>query len=120
MKLVQETVMHELEASEVDLVFMQDNARPHTAKILKQYYDENDVELLDWPPQSPDLNPFEHIWAVMKQDLYTQGSFPTSKADLIERFLTIWDNLELQIFENLSDSIPDQLKLAIQNKGGWI
>ena len=56
----------------------------------------------------------------MKQNLYTQESFPSNRRDLIERFLTIWDNLELGLFENLSDSIPERLEKVIKNKGGWI
>ena len=94
--------------------------RPHKAKLVSDYYDENHVEVLDWPPQSPDLNPIEQVWAVMKQNLYTQDSFPSNRRDLIERFLTIWDNLELGLFENLSDSIPERLEKVIKNKGGWI
>jgi hypothetical protein len=99
---------------------MQDNARPHKAKVVKDYYDENEVEVLDWPPQSPDLNPIEQVWAIMKQKLYTQDSFPSNKNDLIERFLTIWDELELELFEDLSNSVTERLKKVIKNKGGWI
>jgi hypothetical protein len=50
LKLVQDLVLPEIEASEVDLIFMQDNARPHTAKVVRDYYHENNVQMLDWPP----------------------------------------------------------------------
>jgi hypothetical protein len=56
----------------------------------------------------------------MKQKLYTQESFPSNKADLIERFLTIWDELNLELLENLSNSISGRLEKVIKNKGGWI
>ena len=122
MKLIQDTVVPELNASEHDLIFMQDNARPHphTAKLVKNYYDENNVDVLDWPPQSPDLNPIEQIWAIMKQELYTQKSFPKNKNELVESFFTIWNNLKPKLLENLSDSIPERLEKVIKAKGGWI
>jgi transposase len=93
------------------------NARPHTAKVVSDY-DEQQVEVLDWPPQSPDLNTIEQIWAIMKQTLYTQESFPSNKADLIERFLTIWDELNLDLLENLSNSISGRLE-KVKNRIYW-
>jgi transposase len=36
--------------------FMQDNAPIHTANIIKNWFDENDIPLVDWPPYPPDLN----------------------------------------------------------------
>ena len=108
--------MPELEASEHNLVFMQDNARPHKAKLVSDYYDESQVEVLDWLPQSPGLYLIKQGWVVMKQNLYTQDSFPSNRSN--ERILTIWVNLELGLFENLSDSIPERLEKVIKNK--WI
>jgi hypothetical protein len=119
LKLVQEVVMPEIEASDVELIFMQDNARPHTARVITDYYHENNVQMLDWPPQSPDLNPIEQIWAIMKQKLYTQKSFPKNKSELIASFFRIWDELPESLLVNLSDSIPERLEKVLKNKGGW-
>jgi transposase len=46
---------------------MQDNASIHTAKKVKQFFEENAIPLLDWAPYSPDINPIEHVWAKMKE-----------------------------------------------------
>ena len=52
-----------------NLIFMQDNAPIHTAGNVKRFLDENDIPCLDWPAQSPDLNPIENVWHFIKQQL---------------------------------------------------
>ena len=48
-------------------IFMQDNDPKHTSNIAKNYINSNFMELLDWPPYSPDLNPIEEIWSWLKR-----------------------------------------------------
>jgi transposase len=49
---------------------MQDGARIHTAGNVMEWLRTKDIEFLEWPPQSPDLNPIENIWAYLKDKLY--------------------------------------------------
>jgi hypothetical protein len=44
--------------------FQQDNDPKHTSRIAKNYFAAKNIDLLPWPPQSPDLNPIEAIWAL--------------------------------------------------------
>ena len=50
-----------------ECIFMQDGASCHTAKIVKQYLTNNGVKLLDWPGNSPDMNPIENIHLLRKK-----------------------------------------------------
>ena len=46
---------------ERNFVYVQDNAPPHTARDTASFSDQQHVEVVDWPAQSPDMNPIEHI-----------------------------------------------------------
>jgi hypothetical protein len=50
-------------------LFQQDNARPHIANVSRDFLDDSQVDLLPWPPRSPDLSPIEHVWDLMGRRL---------------------------------------------------
>lgn len=51
-------------------IFMHDNAPVHTAQTVRETLREMDILVMEWPPYSPDLNPIENLWALMKAEIY--------------------------------------------------
>ena len=55
-------------------ILMHDNARPHVARICRQFLNRNNVNLLPWPAMSPDINPTEHIWDYLGRKVQARGN----------------------------------------------
>ena len=74
-----------------DYYFQQDNVPKHTAKEVKEFLKIKDIKLIDWPSQSPDLNPIEHLWAHVKNKLSEKR--PKNINQLKQNILEIWSSI---------------------------
>lgn len=68
-----------------NLYYMHDNVKPHGGSIVKQWFQENHVYVLDWPSYSPDLNPIENVWGFMRGELFKYNTTLTSADEAWEK-----------------------------------
>ena len=100
-----------------DHIFMQDNAPCHKAKTVLNYLQEKKVELLDWPPQSPDLNPIENLWKTLGQNVMAQN--PANTEDLWRKLQDEWAKIGTGICVKLIESCSRRCAEVIKNKGSF-
>ncbi|KAI4887628.1 hypothetical protein NFI96_016632 [Prochilodus magdalenae] len=96
-------------------LFQHDRTPVHRASSIKTWMSESGVEELDWPAQSPDLHPIEHLWDGLERRLRARPSRPTSESDLTDALLEEWSEIPMNtlLVESLATrevSLEDHVK----------
>lgn len=110
-------------------IFMQDNASTHTAQLVQEWLcnwaQDNGIELMDWPPYSPDLNPIENLWKLLKEkicerypELSDMPKNNKSKDLLIWAAIGVWEDFEEELLQHLIESMKRRLQ-AVIDADGW-
>lgn len=99
-----------------NFTFMHDNDPKHKSKLVTDYLDEKGLSVLDHPPQSPDLNPIEHLWDEIGRAL--QQKQITNRKQLIKEIEEAWEAIRPETTQRLVESMPRRLAEVIKYKGG--
>ena len=86
----------------------------HKSKIIGNFFQENEWEVMEWPAYSPDLNPIENLWAILKQRLGKQTVF---WENLEEKVYEIWNEIDADVVRNLYENYTNRL-LDVKNAKG--
>lgn len=104
-------------------ILMHDGAPAHSAKATKAYLAKigfKDERLMTWPANSPDLNPIENLWSIIKHRIYTCGRQFTTKNELWESILDVCKKITPQDIEKLIASVDKRLFTVIKRRGKYI
>jgi hypothetical protein len=99
-----------------EFVFQQDGAPCHTAKICTKWFNDKNINVLDWPGNSPDLNPIENLWSRLKRLVSAKRS--SNKTDLIQAIISIWHHvITVSELKALVNSMPRRCLAVIKSRG---
>ena len=87
---------------------MQDGASSYTAKDTLRDFKERGIHLIFWPPFSPDLNPIEAVWNIMKDWIQENYRERTTYPRLRTAVRQAWDSVGKRQLDNLIDEMHDR------------
>ena len=93
----------------------QDNDPKHRSATTKRWLADNVPAIMDWPSNSPDLNPIENMWNIMKRRIEKRK--PKNINDLKTYIDEEWEHIEKDLVINLIDSMKNRCRLVIESKG---
>ena len=102
-----------------NIIFQQDNDLKHTALLIKQWFEDNSIRVLDWPAQSPDLNPIEHLWNKMDRCLRRLETPVRTQDQVWDAIQKIWVELGNDVCKKLVDTMPARINDVIRANGGY-
>ena len=100
---------------EQKLIYQHDNAPAHCYHRIIEWLEAKDVQNLNWPPQSPDLNLIEDVWNEIKFRL--RGKAFENKDKLWKAVKKEWQNVSKSFIKNLYESLPRRIE-ALKNAKG--
>ena len=110
--IVQDHVVPIIQNSGFDrATFTQDSALCHKAKVVMSF------EIMDWPPQSPDLNPIENLWKTLGVKVMERN--PTNTEDLWVKLQEEWSKISIEDCQELIRSCSRRCATVIESKGSF-
>jgi len=100
---------------EKNFILQQDLAPPHRALSTIKYFENKNIELLQWPGNSPDVNPIENIWGYLKNKLQHIECY--SKEQLWKTVQEQWYSLDRKYCQKLVESMPNRVKSVLKMQG---
>lgn len=87
-------------------------------KSQKKWLEDHKIKTLEWPANSPDLNPIENIWGILTRAVFENGRQFKYVKDLKAEILKQWGLIRAKTIQNLIDSMTDRIIEVIKNNGG--
>jgi transposase len=96
----------------------QDNDPKHTLCVAKKFIAENGINVIDWPSNSPDLNPIENMWQIIKNNV--EKWMPQNINELKHFLVEEWEAISQETVNNLIFSMKNRCESILAKNGDRI
>ena len=96
-------------------MLQQDDDPKHTAKKTKNFLQDCETEVLEWPPQSADLNPIEKFWSLLDAEISLGKRY--NKTVFLNDLQLKFQQTDPNYLEKLVESMPRRLEAVIRSRG---
>lgn len=97
------------------LLYQQDNDPKHTSGLVKEWFHRHRINLMEWPSQSPDLNPIENLWEELKRSVECKKA--KNDNEKYAQLEAAWKSIPQHKIDKLMDSMPRRCQAVINAKG---
>jgi transposase len=97
--------------------FQQDNDPKHKSHLVQNWIKSKGIDVLEWPPYSPDLNPIENLWSDLKRRVEKRN--PKTVEKLTQFLKEEWKATDPELISKLVHSMPRRCAAVVQ-KAGWM
>jgi transposase len=104
--------------SSPQIIYQHDNDPKHTAEKVQEWLADRQFQVLDWPSQSPDLNPIENLWSLVKDRVGSRVAPSATIDEVWAEFEEQWNAVSREECLKLIDSMPDRIRAVLKSKGG--
>ena len=98
-------------------VYIKDNAWPNTARDTAAFLDQQDVEVMDWPARSPDVNTIEHVWDQISVWIRDMDDPPSTVTELNNAIRQAWAIVWHERVWTLFKSLPSCVWALLATRG---
>lgn len=104
--------------NEEEITFQHDNDSKHKSGIVGDWLNNQKFRTMPWPAYSPDLNPIENVWALLKKRLYSNYDRPPKGQDeLWKRIVETWYAITPEVLQPFYHSMGERCVEVIEKKG---
>ena len=115
-EILQQSTISSLQKLGCSAVFQYDNDPKHISKMTIALLKRLRVKVMDWPSMSPDSNPIEHLWGILKQKVEVCKF--SNICQLRDVVMEEWKSIPVATCEALVNSMPKRVKTVLDNDGG--
>ena len=98
---------------------MDDNARPHRARIIQHFLQQEAVQTIAWPAMSPDMNPIEHVWDFIGRKINQRNPKCQTIDELRTAILQEWQQFPQERLRRLERSMTWRVTELHNKRGGY-